>query len=153
MLEALPLEAGDVVAAAIDGATLLGNHQRLQQDIGAAAGRHTPFGLVVIELVELPRINAEAGHVAGDRMIREAARSVRRAAARLGGTAYRMSGRRLAILVRARDGRLSARVLEDVQAEFIAGPAMRAAMAVWTPGEAGDAFLARARHALKQPSV
>lgn len=54
MLDALPLEAGELVAAAVDGATLLGNHQRLQQDISAAAKHDTPFGVVVLELIDLP---------------------------------------------------------------------------------------------------
>jgi HD-GYP domain-containing protein (c-di-GMP phosphodiesterase class II) len=153
VLDGLPLEAADAVTAAVDGATLLGNHQRLQQDVGSAAARHTPFGLVVVELIDLPRVNADDGHLVGDRMIREAARGVRRAAARLGGTAYRMSGRRLAILVRPHDGGIYPRMLEEVQTEFVAGPAIRAAMSVWVPGETGDALLARAREALKQPSV
>jgi hypothetical protein len=54
VLDALPLEAGELVAAAVDGATLLGNHQRLQQDISAAAKHDTPFGVVVLELIDLP---------------------------------------------------------------------------------------------------
>ena len=104
VLDAMPLETGDLVAAAVDGATLLGNHRRLQQDVSAAAEHHSPFGVVVLELVDLPRVNAEEGHVAGDLLIEQAARHARRAAARLGGTAYRASGRRLGIFVPAREG-------------------------------------------------
>jgi len=150
VLDALPLKAGDLVAAAVDGATLLGNHHRLQQDVSAAAKHDTPFGVVVLELVDLPRVNAETGHLAGDRLIEQAARSARRAAARLGGTAYRVSGRRLGILVPARRASLAPGVLEDVQAEFLGGPAIRAAISAWSPGETGEAVLARARDALKQ---
>jgi len=150
VLDALPLEAGELVAAAVDGATLLGNHQRLQQDVSAAAKHDTPFGLVVLELVDLPRVNAERGHLAGDELIEQAARSARRAAARLGGTAYRASGRRLGILVPARERSLTPDILEDVRAEFLAGPAIRAAISAWSPGEPGEAVLARARNALKQ---
>ena len=62
VLDAMPLETGDLVAAAVDGATLLGNHQRLQQDVGAAARHDAPFGVVVLELADLPRVNAEEGH-------------------------------------------------------------------------------------------
>jgi HD-GYP domain-containing protein (c-di-GMP phosphodiesterase class II) len=150
VLDALPLEAGELVAAAVDGATLLGNHQRLQQDVSAAAKHDTPFGVVVLELADLPRVNAERGHLAGDELIEQAARSARRAAARLGGTAYRASGRRLGILVPARERSLAPGILEDVRAEFLAGPAIRAAISAWSPGEAGEAVLARARDALKQ---
>ena len=138
-----------LMAAAVDGATLLGNHSRLQQDVSAASRHARPFGVVVIELVDLPRVNEEAGHVAGDRLIAQAARSARRSAARLGGTAYRISGRRLAILVPAREGQLAPGIVEEVRAEFLPGPAIRAAMSAWTPGEPGEAVLARARDALK----
>jgi HD-GYP domain-containing protein (c-di-GMP phosphodiesterase class II) len=157
VLDALPLAPGDadgavpqgLLAAAVDGATLLGNHRRLQQDVSSAARRGRPFGVLVLALVDLPRVNAESGHVAGDRLIAQAARSARRAAARLGGTAYRESGRRMAIFVPAREGQLAPDILDEVRAEFLAGPTIRAAMAMWTPGEPGEAVLSRARDALK----
>jgi GGDEF domain-containing protein len=150
VLDGLPLEVGDLVAAAVDGATLLGNHHRLQQDVTAAARHETPFGIVIVELADLPRVNAESGFAEGDRLIEQAARNARRGAARLGGTTYRVSGRRLAILVPTREGRLGPGVLEDVRAEFLAGPAIRVAMSVWAPGESGEAVITRAREALKQ---
>ena len=153
VLDALPLEVDGLGAADVDGATLLGNHHRLQQDISAAARHGTPFGLVVLELVDLPRVNVESGHLAGDRLIEQAARNTRRLAARLGGTAYRASGRRLGILAPARERTLTPAVLEDVYLEFLTGPAIRAAISVWSAGEEGEAVLARARDALKQSSA
>ena len=157
VLEALPLEPGGsdgmpdgLVATSVDGATLLGNHHRLQEDVDAAARRSAPFGVIVLELIDLARVNEEEGHVAGDRVIEQAARGARRAAARLGGTAYRMSGRRLGILVPAREGQLAAGLVEEVQLEFLQGPTIRAAMSTWSPGQPGEAVLARARDALKQ---
>jgi len=157
VLDALPLAPGDadgavpqgLLAAAVDGATLLGNHRRLQQDVSSAARHGRPFGVLVLALVDLPRVNAESGHVAGDRLIAQAARSARRVAARLGGTAYRESGRRMAIFVPAREGQLAPDILDEVRAEFLAGPTIRAAMAIWTPGEPGETVLSRARDALK----
>ena len=130
VLDALPLEPGGgedgmpegLMAAGVDGATLLGNHSRLQQDVSAASRHARPFGVVVIELVDLPRLNEEAGHIAGDRLIAQAARSARRSAARLGGTAYRISGRRLAILVPAREGQLGARHRRGGAGRVPAGP-------------------------------
>ena len=153
VLDAMSLETGDLGAAAVDGATLLGNHRRLQQDVSAAAEHHSPFGVVVLELVDLPRVNAEEGLVAGDLLIEQAARRARRAAARLGGTAYRASGRRLGIFVPARERKLAPDVLEDVHAEFLAGPTIRVAISTWSPGEDGEAVLARARSALKRDLV
>jgi GGDEF domain-containing protein len=118
-----------------------------------AGTHHSPFGVVVLELVDLPRVNAEEGHVAGDRLIEQAARHTRRAAARLGDTAYRASGRRLGILVPARERNLTPDVLDDVHAEFLAGPTIRAAISTWSPGEDGEAVLARARNALRRGRV
>jgi GGDEF domain-containing protein len=155
VVEALPLEPlgagldGTFVAAAVDGPTLLGNHRALQHDIAASARHGTPFGLVLVELSELAHINAASGFASGDQVIEQAARSTRRAAARLGGTAYRLSGRRLAIIVPARDGHVPPNTLDEVHAEFLAGPAMHATMAAWSPGEEGDAVLNRARDALR----
>lgn len=149
VLDELPFETSGLLASAVDGATLLGNHQRLQQDVSAAAKHAAPFGVVVLELVDLPLVNAESGHDAGDRLIEQAARAARRAAARLGGTAYRVSGRRLGILLLARERGLTPGLLDDVRAEFLAGPAIRAAMSAWSAGEPGEAVLARARDALK----
>ena len=153
VLDAMPLETGDLVAAGVDGATLLGNHQRLQQDATAAAQHYSPFGVVVLELADLPRVNAEEGHVAGDLLIKQAARHARRAAARLGGTAYRASGRRLGILIPARERSLTPDLLEAVHAEFLAGPTIRAAISNWSPGDDGETVLARARDALRRDRV
>jgi HD-GYP domain-containing protein (c-di-GMP phosphodiesterase class II) len=153
VLEELPLETAGLRASGIDGATLLGNYRRLQQDVNAAAAHDAPFALVILELVELARVNIDEGHRAGDRLIEQAARTTRRAAARLGGTAYRVSGRRLGILVPARTGGPAPDLLDDVREEFLAGPAVRAVVSAWSPGESGDAVLARARDALKHDVV
>jgi HD-GYP domain-containing protein (c-di-GMP phosphodiesterase class II) len=155
VLDALPLDleadgaGASLVAAAVDGSTLLGNQRALQQDIGVAAHHETPFGVVAIELCDIPQVNEEAGFPAGDRLIAQAARSTRRAAARLGGTAYRLSGRRFAILVPARDGGPLTGTVQEVQSEFLPGPSIRVAMASSLPGESGSAVLDRARAALR----
>lgn len=156
VLDGLPLDphaggsGGPLVAASIDGQTLLSNRRALQHDIGAAGRYGRPFSVVVLELADLPRVNAEEGYSAGDRLIDEAARNVRRAAARLGGTGYRLSGRRLAVVVPARDGRHYPRAMEEVQAEFLSGPSIRVAMASSSPGEPGSEALDRARDALRR---
>ena len=150
VLDALPLEPGEPLTSSVDGATLLGNRQRLHQDLSAATRHDRPFGIVVLELVDLPQVNVEQGHLSGDRLIEQAARSARRAAARVGGTPYRLSGRRLAILVPARGDTLAPGVLDDVRAEFVGGPAIAAAMSVSSPEEAGEAVLVRAREGLRR---
>jgi GGDEF domain-containing protein len=158
ILDALPLEfvptddghPDRLVTAAVDGLTLLGDRRGMQHDVSAAARHTSAFAVLLLELTELAEINREAGFVAGDRLIQQAARRARQAAARLGGTAYRVSGRRLAILVPAREGHLLANMVEEVRAEFVPGPQIRVAMSAWIPGETGDAVLARARRALER---
>jgi GGDEF domain-containing protein len=158
VLDALPLEphvTGDgipdgVLASAVDALTLLGNARGLQYDVNAAARHSTSFALVLLELVELPLVNVKEGFVAGDRLIQQAGRRARHAAARLGGTAYRLSGRRLAILVPVRQGDLLRSVIEEVRAEFLPGPTVRLAMSGWLPGEPGETVLARARQGLRR---
>ena len=150
ILEALPYDFGESVAVAVDGATLLGNHHRLQEDIAAASRHDVAVGVLVLELADLPRVNAENGHRAGDRLIEHAATTARRAAARLGGTAYRVSGRRLGILIRARGGNLAPGLTDQVRAEFLDGPRIRVAMAVQVDGESPEAMVSRAREALRE---
>jgi GGDEF domain-containing protein len=149
LLDALPFELGEPDGATVDGATLLGTHHRLHEDIRAAARHQVAVGVVMLELPELPRINAESGHLAGDRLIEQAARRTRRAAARLGGTAYRPSGRRFAILVRARGDELVPGVVEDVRTEFLDGPQVDVVAVVGSPDEPAEALLARARAELR----
>ena len=160
VLESLPLDAagtaagvlGPLVGPGTDGLTLLGNHRALQEGMRAAARASTPdspCALVLIQLEDLARVNAEAGPLAGDRVIQAAARSAQRAAARLGGSAYRASGRRLAVVAPVRAGSEPSAVLDDVRTELVGGPAVRTALALCDAGETGDEILARARGALE----
>jgi GGDEF domain-containing protein len=158
VLDALPLDPQHtedgiphgLVGTAVDALTLLGNARSLQHDVRAAAAHASSFELILLELIDLPRINREAGFIAGDRLIQQAARRARHAAARLGGAAYRMSGRRLAIFLPRRESHLLRNPVDEVLAEFLPGPAVRVAMSEWTDGEAGEAVLAHAREALRQ---
>jgi GGDEF domain-containing protein len=104
---------------------------------------------VVLQLEDLGRVNEDAGPLAGDRLIQAAARSAQRVAVRLGGRAYRDSGRRLAIIAPLRNGRGADELLEEIRMEFATGPAVRAAAAVWEPGDSGDDVMGRARSAVR----
>jgi diguanylate cyclase (GGDEF)-like protein len=145
-----------LASSAVDGLTLLGNHTALVQAVREAAREATPergFAVVLLQLQELARINDEAGYVAGDRLIQVAARRADRAATRLGGSAYRASGRRLAILVPVREGDDIGDVLQDIRSEFLAGPSVHTVASPWKPGDRGEAVLARARSALRGAEV
>jgi HD-GYP domain-containing protein (c-di-GMP phosphodiesterase class II) len=148
VVEDFPLEPGAFSAADVDGFTLLGTLQRLHADASEATERGRPYSIAVVELMDVARINAEAGHEAGDRLIEEGARATRRAAARLGGTAYRVSGRRLAILLPVRDGVPEARAVEQIEAEFLGGPAVRVGLAGSSQGEDAAAVIFAARRAV-----
>jgi HD-GYP domain-containing protein (c-di-GMP phosphodiesterase class II) len=161
LLESLPLDRrvsdehvlDGIRASTLDGLTLLGDHRALQRAIHDATSEATPergFAVVLLQLQDLPRINDELGYPAGDRLIELAARQVATAATRLGATAYRASGRRLAMHVPLREGDDIGDVLDDVRTEFVAGPAVEVVASAWKPGDRSEDVIARARRALKR---
>ena len=160
ILENLPLDRRDIDDRAlerlrgtsVDGLTLLGDHRALQRAVRQAASEATAarrFGVVLLQLKDLPRINDEHGYPAGDRLIQVAGRRAVTAATRLGATAYRLSGRRLAIHVPLREEDDFGDVLDDIRSEFMAGPAIDVVASAWKPGDRGEDVLGRARQALK----
>ncbi|HWH93900.1 MAG TPA: HD domain-containing phosphohydrolase [Baekduia sp.] len=160
VLEALPFDPvaaadstlGPLGGPATDGLTLLGDHRALQRGVRdavhAAEAGGRPFAMVMVQIERLSELNADATFLVGDRVIHVAARNVRRVAVRVGGTGYRASGRRLAILAPLRDDLSAERIAEEVALEFAGGPAARHAVVVWESGESGEALIARARDAL-----
>lgn len=164
LLESLPLDRLDgddraldaVRAATLDGFTLLGDHRALLRAIRDAASEATPerrFAVVLLQLQDLPRINDQLGYLAGDRVIEVAARQAATAATRLGATAYRASGRRLAMYVPLREDEDLGDALEDIRTEFVAGPAVEVVASAWKPGDRGEDVVARARRALKRMPI
>jgi diguanylate cyclase (GGDEF)-like protein len=156
VVEALPLNlagragaaAGPLVAASIDGLTLLGNQRALHNDLREAVANATddsPFAVVLIQLEDLAAVNDDVGYAAGDHLIQVAARNAQRAAARFGGSAYRASGRRLAILAPLDGPDAATDLLSEVMAEFAGDSTVRASMAVWSPGDRAVDLLGRAR--------
>jgi HD-GYP domain-containing protein (c-di-GMP phosphodiesterase class II)/GGDEF domain-containing protein len=143
--------AGPLTVTSTDGLTLLGNRRAFEQDLMNAVGPTPggdPVALLLIQLQDLPRVNEEAGFDAGDHLIQLAARNAQRAAARCGGRAYRASGRRLGILApRSRPG-TAADPAVHVEAEFVAGPAIRITCCEVQPGEHASAVVERARRKL-----
>lgn len=138
-----------------DGLTLLGNRRVLEQDLMSAAQqckRGRRFAVALIQLEDLTRTNEEAGHQAGDRLIQLAARSAQRAAARWGGTAYRSSGRRLAVLAPLGTGDMAADLLLELASEFSMGPSVRTALRELQPGDQASDVLDRARESLCDPA-
>jgi diguanylate cyclase (GGDEF)-like protein len=157
VVEALPLEAlrhvgealGPLAASSVDPLTLLANQRALAQDLRhAAATSDKSVAILLVQLEDLPQINGTAGYEAGDRLIQVAARNAQRMAASYGGTAYRFSGRRLAIVAPLADDENGDHLLDALRAEFAAGPLVRATLSVLGQGERTSDALERARRSL-----
>jgi GGDEF domain-containing protein len=164
LLESLPLDRRNlddraldaIQASTLDGLTLLGDHRALQRAVRDTTNDATStrrFAVVLLQLQDLPRINEELGYVAGDRLIEVAARRAATAATRLGATAYRASGRRLAIQVPLREDDDLGDILEDIRSEFVGGPLVEVVASAWKPGDRGEDVVARARRALKSMPI
>lgn len=160
VVEALPLEAlrhvgealGPLAASSVDPLTLLANQRALAQDLRhAAATSDKSVAMLLVHLEDLPQINGTAGYEAGDRLIQVAARNAQRMAARYGGTAYRFSGGRLAIVAPLADDEDGDHLLDALRAEFAAGPLVRATLSVLGEGERTSDALERARRSLVKP--
>jgi HD-GYP domain-containing protein (c-di-GMP phosphodiesterase class II)/GGDEF domain-containing protein len=152
--DGMPVELADAVASALDTGglpaledlpasdplTLLSGHRAFHE---AAAGDDLTVALVQLE--DLATINRREGYREGDRTIVTAARCAQLAATRLGGKVYRVSGRRLGILV---GGAHESELAAELQTEFALGPSVRIGVAVSRAGESGGEAIARARAAL-----
>ena len=160
VVDALPLDAlreagrvlGPLAAPSVDPLTLLGNQRALAEDLRQAAARSRgSVAMLLLQLEDLPQINATTGYDAGDRVIQIAARNAQRMAVRYGGTAYRVSGRRFAIVTTVGDDGQEEHLLDALRTEFLAGPSIRTTLSVLRAGDAASEMLDRARRALADP--
>jgi HD-GYP domain-containing protein (c-di-GMP phosphodiesterase class II) len=129
-----------------DPLTLLPGH-RAFREAAAQAAEAGPATVAIIQLEELEAINRRDGYAAGDRALLIAARATQLAAARVGGTVYRDSGRRLTILVTGAPP-VTIDVAAELHTEFAIGPRVRVGVAVREPGESGETLITRARAAI-----
>jgi len=151
-------ELAGAVAAAIDTAglpplreltgtdplTLLPGH-RAFHEAAADVVTHDPVAVAIVQLEDLDTINRSDGYAAGDHALLIAARATQLAASRVGGTVYRDSGRRLAILVK---GIPTAGLAAELHTEFAIGPRVSIGSTMGRPGETADDVIARAREAI-----
>ena len=141
---------GPLAAASVDALTLLPNQRALAQDLRqAAATSGRSVAMLLVQLEDLPRINGTAGYDAGDRLIQVAARNAQRMAARYGGTAYRFSGRRMAMMTPLADDENGDRLIEALRTEFAAGPSVRTTLSVLREGERPSEALERLTRSLR----
>jgi diguanylate cyclase (GGDEF)-like protein len=142
--------------AIVDNLTLLYSHRYLHEVAQAAADRAAvqgdTFAVAVVELRGLPRVNASDGYAAGDELIRYTARSLQRAAVRLGGTACRYGGARLALLVPGTDAAGARDAVADALGGIPSEADAHVTAAGWQEGQSGAEVVDRARAALRGAS-
>jgi HD-GYP domain-containing protein (c-di-GMP phosphodiesterase class II) len=127
-----------------DPLTLLPGHRALHE-AAARAAEGDGLTVAIVQLEDLAEINRRHGYAEGDHALLVAARATQLAAARVGGTVYRQSGRRFALLVA---GDASARghdLATELHTEFALGPSVRVSVAT---GHNGEDVLASARDAI-----
>lgn len=140
---------GHASYAVTDNLTLLYSHRYFHEMARAEAQRaalqSVPFSIVMIELADIDRRNAEQGYSAGDEALKTAAAAVQRAAGRCSGFGCRYSGRKLALIAPRTDGATAARLADDIAAEVESDPELRFAVVEWRSGDDARDMVARAR--------
>ena len=143
--------------AITDSLTLLYSHRHFHETAHAQAERSAlqgrPFAIVVGALSDLHEINRRRGFEAGDVALQSIAGVFQRAAARRMGSAFRASGRTIALLVPEFDQRQADELAESLSHELESAPSVKLGAAAWQPGEDGEQVIQRAMHAAKGLAV
>ena len=133
-----------------DPLTLLPGHRALHEAAAHALEADT-ITVAVVQIEELDAINRSDGYAAGDRAILIAARATQLAASRVGGTVYRDSGRRLAVLVKGTSNEATPDLAAELHTEFAIGPRVSVGVTVGRPGQTAQDVIMRARDAIPEP--
>ena len=153
-LDSIPL-LGAGVGALTDNLTLLASHRAFRDAVNGAASTAqmtgVPFTVLLVRLLDLKRVNRREGYAAGDDLLQTCARALDRLAVRVGATAGRDGGARLALLAPKTDERGARELTAQVTAEMGAARAVRVTTAVWRSGDTGEALVRRALRRLAEP--
>ncbi len=140
-----------------DSLTLLYSHRHFHETAHAEAQRaavqQRPFAVLIGCLADLGQINRESGYAAGDAALQAVADSFRRVAGRLNGTAFRVSGRRIGLVVPALPLAGADQVAAELRTELQSGPATWIGVACWEPGESYEQTVERAMRGALGPPV
>ncbi|MDX6511676.1 MAG: hypothetical protein QOE36_1180, partial [Gaiellaceae bacterium] len=133
----------------IDNLTLLYSHRYFHENAASAAERarvqERPFAIVLVRLADMERINREDGFSAGDEALQKVARAVQRGAGDCGGTACRVSGRTLGVVIPGADETSTDQCVEEISSQLGDSPSVRMSHAVGQPGEDAEKVIERAR--------
>src|SRR5690606_31843816 len=98
-----------------DELTGLMNYRAFREGMGKLLGEDDAYGLIYLDLDQFKEVNDTFGHLAGDRLLREVAGALNRAAGSLA-QVYRLGGDEFALIVTAAEQLLTVR--ERVLTEF-----------------------------------
>ena len=135
--------------AIIDNLTLLYSHRYLHEMAQVEAERSElqdgTFSVLFFKISDLPTINNERGYIAGDEAIRRVAATLQMAAVRIGATACRYGGARLALLVPGATDEHARVIASDVTEELAKEVQVVGSAATWRRGDSGNDVIRRAK--------
>ncbi len=120
-------------------------HEFAEAEAEQARAQDASFAVCLFELEGLERINAEQGYAGGDKAIQDLARAVEQVAVKCGGTAARLSGRRIGLLATATDETAGRGLISEVVTTLGERLRLVGGCAASRAGENGEAVIARAR--------
>lgn len=126
-------------------------HDTARAEAQRAALQERPFAVVTVQLEDLGEVNSSRGFAAGDAALQAAAAVMQSWATRHGGSAFRASGRRLALLLSGRDEDEAEQIARDLQEALGEAHRVSVGAAAWLPGEDGDQVVERALRAVNPP--
>jgi GGDEF domain-containing protein len=132
-----------------DPLTLLPGH-RAFREAAARAAEGDGLTVAIVQLEELAELNRREGYAEGDHALLVAARATQLASACVGGSVYRESGRRFALLVAGDPSSREVDLPAELHTEFTLGPKVRVSVA---SGDDAEDVIARARAALSDPKL
>ena len=138
-------------SARTDALTGLGNRRAweelIRREVARADRVQRPLCVALIDLDDFKALNDAQGHLAGDRLLQEAAHAWQ-AAIRGSDVLTRFGGDEFAVLLPDTEPALATEALERLRAATPTDVRFSAGLARWQPGDAGDELVARADAAL-----
>jgi diguanylate cyclase (GGDEF)-like protein len=137
--------------AITDSLTLLYSHRHFHETAHAEAERSAlqgrPFTVVVGRLMDLPEINRARGFAAGDAALQSVGAVFQRVAAAGTGSAFRASGRTMALLAPGLDQAQADELADSLSRQLDSELTVSVGAAAWRTGESGEQVIERAMQA------
>jgi diguanylate cyclase (GGDEF)-like protein len=139
--------------AITDSLTLLYSHRHFHETAHAEAERSAvqgrPFAIVVGRLTDLHEINRARGFAAGDAALQSVGAVFQRVAATHMGSAFRSSGRTIAMLAPELHQTQADKIVDSLLRQLDSELNVGLGAAAWQPGESGEQVIERALQAAR----